>query len=143
MVKAKDSFIASVSHELRTPMAVVMGLSSELDARWSDFSQEEVTEFIDLIARESRAVSHIIEDLLIAARASAESITMLPELIRLDEVVAEAIAGMPLDTTHRLTSSSLAEVATLADPLRVRQIVRNLVANSHRHGGSRDPRHGC
>ncbi len=137
VVKAKDSFIASVSHELRTPMAVVMGLSSELDARWSDFSQEEVTEFIDLIARESRAVSHIIEDLLIAARASAESITVLPELIRLDEVVAEAIAGMPLDTTHRLTSSSLAEVATLADPLRVRQIVRNLVANSHRHGGSR------
>ena len=64
IVKAKDSFIASVSHEFRAPMAVVMGLSSELNARWSDFGQEEVMEFIDLIARESRGVSHIVEDLV-------------------------------------------------------------------------------
>lgn len=135
IVKAKDSFIASVSHQLRTPIAVVMGLSSELSTRWSDFSQGEIMEFVDLMARESREVSHIIEDLLIAARASADSITMLPEMIRLDETVAEAIGSMSAEATHRVVSVDLSPVSTMADPLRVRQIVRNLVTNGHRHGG--------
>jgi signal transduction histidine kinase len=135
IVKAKDSFIASVSHQLRTPMAVVMGLSSELSARWSDFGQDEVLEFIDLIARESREVSDIIEDLLVAARASADSITVLPEMMRLDETVYEAIQSMSGETTHRLVSLQLDPVSTMADPLRVRQIVRNLVSNGHHHGG--------
>lgn len=137
IVKAKDSFIASVSHQLRTPMAVVMGLSSELNARWSDFTREEVFEFIDLIARESREVSNIIEDLLVAARASAESITVLPEVIRLDEVVGETVAAMSAEVTFRLASLELSPVSTFADPLRIRQIVRNLVANGHRHGGTK------
>lgn len=135
IVKAKDSFIASVSHQLRTPMAVVMGLSAELSARWSDFGEDEIMEFIDLISRESREVSHIIEDLLIAARASADSITVLPEVVRLDESVTEAIHTMSAEATHRLVSVELSPVSTMADPLRIRQIVRNLIVNGHRHGG--------
>jgi signal transduction histidine kinase len=137
IVKAKDRFIASVSHELRTPMAVVMGLSSELNLRRQDFTDEEVAEFIDLIARQSGEVGDIIEDLLVSARATAESITVLPEMIRLDEVVNDALMSMPNEQTRRIASTDLAPVATYADPLRVRQIIRNLVANGHRHGGTR------
>ncbi|MGF1665930.1 MAG: ATP-binding protein [Acidimicrobiia bacterium] len=137
IVKAKDRFIASVSHELRTPMAVVMGLSSELNGRRQDFSEEEVAEFIDLIARQSREVGNIIEDLLVSARATAESITVLPELIRLDEVVNDALTSMSHEQTRRIASTDLTAVSTFADPLRVRQIIRNLVANGHRHGGTR------
>ncbi len=137
IVKAKDRFIASVSHELRTPMAVVMGLSSELSGRRQDFSEEEVAEFIDLIARQSSEVGNIIEDLLVSARATAESITVLPEMIRLDEVVSDALMSMSSEQTRRIASTDLAAVSTYADPLRVRQIIRNLVANGHRHGGTR------
>ena len=137
IVRAKDRFIASVSHELRTPMAVVMGLSSELNTNRGDFSDREVEEFIDLIARQSREVTHIIEDLLVAARASAASITVIPELIRLDEVVSDALDSMTPEQTHRIHSTQLAAVSSYADPMRVHQIVRNLVANGHRYGGTR------
>jgi two-component system CheB/CheR fusion protein len=134
LVASKDRFIASVSHELRTPMAVVMGLSSELTDRRSQFGETEVAEFIDLIARQSREVAHIIEDLLVAARASAASITVLPEVIRLDREVEAALNSLPSEHTWRLAAVELAPVTTLADPLRIRQIIRNLVSNGHRHG---------
>jgi signal transduction histidine kinase len=137
IVKAKDRFIASVSHELRTPMAVVMGLSSELNVRRAEFTEAEVSEFIDLIARQSREVAHIIEDLLVAARASASAITVIPEPMRLDDVVRDALATLATEHTRRIAALDLREVGTFADPLRVRQIIRNLVSNGHRHGGSR------
>lgn len=75
-MRAENRFIASVSHELRTPMAVVMGLSSELNTRRHAFTDEEVGEFIELIIRQSSEVGNIIEDLLVSARASAASITV-------------------------------------------------------------------
>jgi signal transduction histidine kinase len=135
LVRSKDRFIASVSHELRTPISVVMGLSSELNTRRSDFSETEVSEFIDLIARQSREVGHIIEDLLVSARVSASSITVLPEPIRLDEVIREALTELSTDHTRRIVRTSISPVSTFADPLRIRQIVRNLLSNGHRHGG--------
>jgi signal transduction histidine kinase len=137
IVKAKDQFIASVSHELRTPMAVVIGLSAELNARRHDFSDGEVDEFIELINRQSAEVGSIIEDLLVSARASASSITVLPELIRLDTVLDEALEAMSSEHTRRIAAVDAQEVSTVADPLRVRQIIRNLVTNGHRHGGAR------
>ena len=135
LVRAKDRFIASVSHELRTPMSVVVGLSAELAHRWDDFTAEEIEEFIDLIARQSREVAHIIEDLLVSARAQETELTVRPEILRLDEQTQRVIDDLPSEYTWKISGMDLEATATLADPLRVRQIVRNLVVNSHRYGG--------
>ncbi len=135
LVIAKDRFIASVSHELRTPMAVVMGLSSELATRRSDFTEAEVTEFIDLIARQSMDVSHIIEDLLVSTRVQEVGITVIPEPMRLDDQVREVLADLPQEYTFKISTIELEPALVLADPRRVRQVVRNLITNSHRHGG--------
>ncbi len=135
LVRAKDRFIASVSHELRTPMSVVVGLSAELAHRWDDFTAEEVEEFIDLIARQSREVSHIIEDLLVSARAQETELTVRPEIFRLDQQVTRVIDDLPSEYTWRISGLDLEATATFADPLRVRQIIRNLIVNSHRYGG--------
>jgi signal transduction histidine kinase len=135
LVRAKDRFIASVSHELRTPMAVVMGLSSELATRRAEFGEHEVEEFIDLIARQSREVAAIIEDLLVSARASETRLTVHPEIFRLDDEVRRVVADLPTEYTWRIASLDLPATSVYADPMRVRQIIRNLVVNSHRYGG--------
>lgn len=135
LIKAKDRFIASVSHELRTPMAVVMGLSAELSTRRSEFGEHEVEEFIDLIARQSREVASIIEDLLVSARAQETRLTVHPEVFRLDAEVRRVISDLPTEYTWRIGALDLPVMPVYADPMRVRQIVRNLVVNSHRYGG--------
>jgi signal transduction histidine kinase len=135
LVRAKDRFIASVSHELRTPLTAVIGLASELADRQRSFSEPEVAEFVGLIADQSREVGHIVEDLLVAARASEAQLTVLPERVGLDEEVRRVVSELPRLVHERLSLGELPSVAVQADPLRVRQIVRNLLTNAHRYGG--------
>ncbi len=74
LIRSKDEFIASVSHELRTPLTAVVGLTHELSE--GRVKPEEIPELQALIAQQAQEVSDIVEDLLVAARASADTITI-------------------------------------------------------------------
>ena len=69
LVRSKDQFIASVSHELRTPLTVVAGMADELSAGWNEFGDGEINELLGLMVEQSRDMTDLIEDLLVAARA--------------------------------------------------------------------------
>ena len=138
-VRGKDQFIATVSHELRTPLTTVMGLSHELGERRMQFSEGEIDEIVSLIANESTELSHLIEDLLVGARADVSSLALHPQLMDLETELnavvqghAHQIAGPPIEIVY-LT----AQQKVWADPLRLRQIVRNLLTNASRYGGKR------
>ena len=134
LVRSKDELIASVSHELRTPLTVVHGLSQELDTNWMSFSVPEQKEFIGMIAQQSAEVAHIVEDLLVAARADIGRLPINPTKVDLRDEVEAARDSVPnLDIGLEFVGGA-APVA-FADPSRVRQIVRNLLVNAVRYGG--------
>ena len=136
LVRSKDEFVASVSHELRTPLTAIYGLSLELQARREAFSVEELDQMVGLIAEQSSDLSNMIEDLLVAARAELETMKLNLEQV---DLVAEAAAVVDATGTAaqgRLPIQISGEVApVVADPLRVRQILRNLLTNADRYGG--------
>lgn len=130
--RSRDQFIATVSHELRTPITAIFGLSREMENAYASFEEEDKKEMIGLVAREAEEASWLIEDLLVAHRAdfadvkfSLDSFPILDEIRR----VAESVDGK-----FALTGAENAVV--VADPLRTRQIVRNLLTNAVRYGGS-------
>lgn len=131
MVKAKDEFIASVSHELRTPLTAVIGLTSEI-AAGEGMSVEERQELLDLVAGQAAEMANIVDDLLVAARAEMGTVSVELEPVDLMEQLEATIEGLGIDVDvpevdpHRV----------LADPRRVRQILRNLLTNARRYGGS-------
>lgn len=135
LIKSKDQFVASVSHELRTPLAVVLGLSSELEERSEDFASEERTEFHRLIAQQSREVSHIVEDLLVAARADEVGLTVFPEALDVEYEINTVLKSLATEIAGRVRTGPLPTIPVMGDPLRFRQILRNLVVNAHRYGG--------
>ncbi len=137
LVLAKDRFIASVSHELRTPLSVVVGLAAELDRHDADFTDDERREFMGMIRRQSREVSDIIDDLLVSTRINETSLTVFPEEFDLGRLVAQVIDDLPSEVTTRVTMESPDHVSVFADPVRTRQIVRNLLTNAYRYGGDR------
>ena len=137
-VKGKDQFIATVSHELRTPLTTVLGLSHELGERRTQFSDAEMEEIVALIAAESTELSHLIEDLLVGARADVSTLSLHPQLVDLRAELGVVVQGH----AHQ-TGGVPAEIKILtdnekawADPLRLRQIIRNLLTNATRYGGS-------
>jgi len=132
VVRAKDEFIANISHELRTPLTSIFGFSEVL-LEQGLVDPEMATELIEVINMESGELNRLVEDLLTSARAEADSLTFQLEAVdiidELDTVAlqlsrAGATAIVDCDTAH-----------VLGDPLRVRQVLRNLISNAQRHGG--------
>ncbi len=128
LVRSKDQFVATVSHELRTPLTAIFGLSHELQRQSGQFSPSEMDEFIGLIADQSSELSDLIDDLLVAARADSGSLNVEAQVVDLDEVLQAVLE--PGGVAVRGTAGP-----ALADPLRLRQILRNLLTNANRYGG--------
>lgn len=130
--RSRDEFIATVSHELRNPISVVLGLSEEMNADYEGFTEEERRKMIELIARESEEAAWLIEDLLVAydnnrreLSLDIQAFAVVPEIVRIGD-----IGGDPIEVAGAI------EAEVLADPGRTRQILRNLLSNAKRYGGS-------
>ena len=136
LVRSKDDFVASVSHELRTPLTAVVGLTQELRDNRASFSAEETGEFISLIAEQSAEVANIVEDLLVAARAEIGRIAITPKAVHLAEEVDVVLAALGVGDTGRVSVEVDNTARAWADAARLRQILRNLVTNAVRYGGS-------
>ncbi len=125
-LKEKGTFIATVSHELRTPLTAVVGLSALLLD--SGDLPPDVREMLELIDTQSTEMSHIIEDLLASARADHRELSVDPVPI---DSASEAEAAV---TGRHIEVQGTDDVLVLADPLRLRQVIRNLVTNAERYG---------
>jgi len=136
-VRGKDQFIATVSHELRTPLTTVLGLSHELEERRSSFSDSEMDEIVQLIASESTELSNLIEDLLVGARADVSTLALHARFTNIDDEIATVTGGHAYQTGRDVveTRHVSRRQKLWADPLRLRQIVRNLLTNATRYGG--------
>ena len=134
LVRSKDEFVATVSHELRTPLTAVVGFSHELRDRLERLDPEEVHTFIDLIGDQATEVADLVEDLLVASRLELDEVAVTRDAIHLwDQVDAVLIArriGKEVTTVRHER-----EAKVFADPVRVRQIFRNLLSNADRYGG--------
>lgn len=134
LVRSKDQFVATVSHEVRTPLTVVSGIAHELLERWDEFDPGEVKELIGLLVDQSREMSDLVEDLLVSARADIGKVEIRPEPTQLQDQLRAVLEPLHTDEIRRITLGGDPATAN-ADPVRLRQILRNLVTNALRYGG--------
>ncbi|MCP3994299.1 MAG: hypothetical protein GY722_04425 [bacterium] len=128
-LRERDQFVASVSHELRTPLTSILGLTDELVSRPDSFDAAEQAELLGIVAAETRDVVDIVEDLLVTARAEAGQLHVSLEPCDLTAEMRRVSDLMGGDATGH------DPVWVFADPVRLRQVLRNLVSNAFRHGG--------
>lgn len=130
--RAKDEFIAGLSHEFRTPLTSIYGFS-EILIEQGIVDPESSLELIGLINSESAELSRMVEDLLMAARLEAGALTIQ----RLSAEIAGEVEAVlaPLRRTRHDIPAEIENALIWADPLRFRQVVRNLVSNAIKHGG--------
>ncbi|MEA2000656.1 MAG: ATP-binding protein [Actinomycetota bacterium] len=133
LIAAKDEFIASVSHEIRTPLTAVLGFALELKEGSQRFSEHEIADMISLMAIQSQEVADIVDDLLTAVRAEAGTIVVSPQVMSVRGLVGEVLASHSgkVDFSLRWGGDS----NLWADPIRTRQVLRNLLTNAQRYGG--------
>ncbi|MFP5331326.1 MAG: sensor histidine kinase [Acidimicrobiia bacterium] len=128
-VSARDRFIATISHELRTPLTGAMGLLDLVQT--GDIDDAEAREMISLALLQVRDMADIVEDLLVAGRAAEGRLTVNPKPVDVSQAVRNVVAVISDDFTVDIVDGLMA----WADPVRVRQIVKNLMTNAVRYGG--------
>ncbi len=135
-IRSKDQFIASVSHELRTPLTGIVGLAEALKSDREMFSDAELDEFMALITEQGAELGNIIEDLLVAARADIGTLSVKPVSADVFDELRTILSLHSAKSSGRLDASVRGDRAeAILDPLRFRQIVRNLLTNALRYGG--------
>ncbi len=129
--RAKDEFLAMLSHELRTPMAAIVGWSQMLR---EGATPEETQEGIEVIERNARLQSQIIEDLLDMSRIMSGKFRLNVESVDVDMVLRGAVDGVRLaaESKHlKLTVVQEGEPGEVrGDPHRLQQVFFNLLTNA-------------
>ena len=129
----KDEFLAAIAHELRTPLTAVVGFAETLRDESRELSLEDRDELVDILADQASATAYMVEDLLVFARANIGDLTIRAEVIPVRSLVEKVAMAWAGRDESRLTVTG--DGTIWADPLRVRQIVRNLLANAFVYGG--------
>ncbi len=132
LARSKDELVRSVSHELRTPLTTIVGLAAELHERDGEFTPSERGELLALIARQGEEMADLVDDLLAAARDEVGEVRM-----RIEDVDARAeVLAVAEAWRDRAVAVEVPEVPCpiRADAFRLRQIVRNLLANAVKYG---------
>jgi len=131
--RAKSMFLANMSHEIRTPMNAIVGMT-ELLIDDSDLNARQ-REYLTAIRASGQVLLSLIEDILDLSRIESNKLEVekiavdLPDLLRDIQILFEAMAqekGLAL--TVELADD--APATCLNDPIRIRQILVNLVSNA-------------
>ncbi len=123
-------FVSDASHELRSPLTAVQG-QLEVLARKEAPSAEELRRVEAIVKTEMRRVERLLDDLIALARLD-EEIVPSPGEVALRPFL-EGLAGAA--PGQRTELGELATGTVRADPDQLAQVIRNLLANAHRHAG--------
>ena len=128
----KDEFLATLSHELRTPLNAILGWSQILAGGTRD--DEDLAEGLQIIERNARAQTQIIEDLLDMSRIISGKVRLDVQRVELAPLVQAAIGTIrpAADAKEIRLVSVLDPLAgpVSGDPSRLQQVFWNLLTNA-------------
>jgi signal transduction histidine kinase/DNA-binding response OmpR family regulator len=129
----KDQFLSTMSHELRTPLNAVLGFSEMLLAERYGPLNERQQRYVNHIYKGGEHLLRLINDILDISKIEAGRLQLdienVPVKSSFSEVVA-ALQSLVDKKSQTLIVHESAELNVLADPVRFRQILMNLLGNA-------------
>lgn len=128
--QARQKFLSVVSHELRTPLASVMGFASLMADDSADLGEEERREFSKIVLKEATELSNVIDHYVVEGRLSDSALFIDPRPTDLRHIVDVVLSGLPEQVRSERIRVDGRDVVCVADPLRLRQILRSMINNA-------------
>jgi signal transduction histidine kinase len=130
--RAKTEFLSNMSHEIRTPLNGVLGLAHVLARTSLDAQQGRL---VNTIIESAVVLERLLSDLLDLARIESGRLELRREEFRLEDLAAETVANFEPQATDKglvlvLDVAPEARGAVCGDPVRLRQVLGNLIGNA-------------
>jgi signal transduction histidine kinase len=135
LANAKDRFLRVASHELRSPLTALRATTSLLDMDPTVVTDPERRRvLVERVQRQVDRLTRLVEQLLDSVRLNATEPPLAPEPCDLLLLCKDAVAAARLgESSHRLALDAEGPVPGLFDPLRVEQVLTNLISNAARY----------
>ena len=132
--RVRSEFTSTLSHELRTPLTSILGSLQLLSGGALGELDKDQSELVDLAERNGQRLLDLINEVLDIEKLESGRVSLVPETIALDELVAESLRLNQgyADRFHvRLQlEGELPKVTVRADRKRLMQVMTNLLSNA-------------
>jgi GAF domain-containing protein len=130
----KSQFVSSMSHELRTPLNAIIGLTEMMVKNAARFGTEKAQEPLQRVNRAGTHLLGLINQVLDLSKIEAGKLELNPQTVQLAPLIDEVIGTarqLAQENKNRLLVEAQENLGTLtADPMRLRQILLNLLSNA-------------
>ncbi|MDD5953284.1 MAG: HAMP domain-containing sensor histidine kinase [Oscillospiraceae bacterium] len=123
--------VANISHDLRTPLTMIIGYAEVM----RDLPGENTPENIQVIIDEATRLSTLVNDVLDISKLRSGTETMQVEVFNLTESIRQILQRYSKMTDYRITFRAEGDVWVKGDPLKLSQVVYNLVNNAITYTG--------
>lgn len=131
--KFKNQFLSTMSHELRTPLNAVLGFSDLLaDERYGSLNDRQAR-YVSHINSAGKHLLKLISDILDLSKIEAGRMDVALEDVAVASAFGEVISALqPLaeKKSQTLLRQSVPDLCVRADPVRLKQVLMNLVGNA-------------
>ncbi|NRF71448.1 PAS domain S-box protein [Aquincola sp. S2] len=141
--RAKTDFLSRMSHELRTPLNAVLGFSQLLQASAADRLDDVERHQLDLVFLAAAQLRALIDDVLDLSRVEAGRLAIVLKDAKVDDLLEGVLRMSSLAAQQRqvrlVADTTDAPPRLRTDPIRLRQVLLNLVSNGikyNRSGGT-------
>lgn len=130
--KVKESFLANISHEIRTPMNGIFGMTELLGQTQLSTKQQR---YADTIRRSTESLLNIVNDILDFSKIQNGELSLECTAFQLADLL-EDVCDLYAEAAQKGGVEIICDVSAInnmlihGDPIRVRQIVNNLVSNA-------------
>jgi two-component system, NtrC family, sensor kinase len=130
----KSQFVSSMSHELRTPLNAIIGLTEMMVKNAARFGTEKAQEPLQRVNRAGTHLLGLINQVLDLSKIEAGKLELNPQTVQLAPLINDVIstAGQLAEQNkNRLVVNAQEDLGALTvDPMRLRQILLNLLSNA-------------
>jgi signal transduction histidine kinase len=130
----KSQFVSSMSHELRTPLNAIIGLTEMMVKNAARFGTEKAQEPLQRVNAAGTHLLGLINQVLDLSKIEAGKLELNPESVNLAPLIGEVIgtAGQLAEhnKNHLVVEAAKNLGAVTVDPMRLRQILLNLLSNA-------------
>jgi len=133
LLKSREQLISTVSHDLKTPLNTISGYSELFEN--SNLSEKQKY-YLGQITSSSHFISHLVDDLLDFSKLEAGKLPIESVPFSLENIIIEAGNAVKQEFLQKAVdlkfsiSQEIKSKIFESDPLRIRQIINNLVGNA-------------